>query len=139
MKNADDVVWRVPPHRNPLVLRLDQVVKNLLLRLVGVDYNHVLAVNHHVTNAQFRKVEDAAQHIAVFTFDSAFPVMDFDCSANFLMRLDERFGLGALDAHQPQQAPYDNLNETNNGGEDAYGKPEKPCHIKRKAIGARDC
>ena len=63
-----------------------QLVDDLLRRVVGVDRLHLGPVHHDVGDLQIAQVEHAAQHVGVVTRDGAFDLLQLDGAADLLVR-----------------------------------------------------
>ena len=59
-------------------------------RIVGVDHDHLGAVDHDVGDRQVAQVEQAADHVAVVLLDAALAVQQVDRAAQLLVRRQDR-------------------------------------------------
>ena len=69
---------------------LEHGVDDLLGRIVGVDRDHLGAVDHDVGDGEVAQVEQAAEHVAVVLLDAAFAVQEIDGAAQLLVRREDR-------------------------------------------------
>ena len=80
------------PERHARDRRVEHRVDDLLGRIVGVDRDHLGAVDHHVGDREVAQIEQAAEHVAVVLLDAALAVQQVDRAAQFLVRRQDRPG-----------------------------------------------
>ena len=86
VQDADDVFGIVAPERQSRHRRGDDGIDDILGRIVGVERDHVGAVDHHVGDHQFAQIEHAAEHVAVERLHVALPMQQIDGATQFLAR-----------------------------------------------------
>jgi hypothetical protein len=138
MQDADDVLRRPPPQRDPRHRLFEHPLDDLLGRLADVGGDHFGAVDHDVGHGEVAQVEQSAEHVAIELFDAAFPVQQVDRAAQALVRGQQRHALAGPDvdqrqhlAHQPFRCGQDRAEH----GDDARDRPR---HRQRVTVGRDD-
>ena len=109
VQDADDVLRRVAPQRNARDRRGEHGLDDVLGRIVGVDGDHLGAMDHHVVDGEVAQVEQAAEHVAIVLLDAALVVQQVDRAAQFLVRRQHRLIVADARAGEPQDAAHQRL------------------------------
>ena len=83
-------------------------VDDLARRIVGIEHDHVGAVDHDVGHGQLAQVEHAAEHVAVELLHVAVAMQQIDGAAQLLARRQDRliFADRHADAAQDQRTSH---------------------------------
>ena len=104
-------------------------------RIVGIDRQHLGAVDHDVGHRQFAQVEQAAHHVAVELLDAALAVQQVDGAAHLLVRREDRLFLADADADKPQDPAHQPLDRRSAPGRAAGPPAHRPRDQQRHAVG----
>jgi hypothetical protein len=90
VQDADDVLGRLAPQRHARHRCGEHRLDHGRGRIVGIDGDHLGAVDHHVRDGKVAQVEQAAEHVAVELLDVAFLMQEIDRAAQLLVRREHR-------------------------------------------------
>ena len=135
MQHADDVVGRAAPQRQPGDAGGEHGVDDSLRRLVGIEHDHLGAMDHDVGDRQLAQIEQAAHHVAVELFHDAGAMHEIDGAAQFLARRQDRLDLADRHAEAAQNEPHQPFDRPQERREHAHVRCDRLRDRERHAIG----
>ena len=135
VQNADDVLRVAAPERQPRHRRGDDRIDNILGLIVGVERDHVGAVDHDVGDHQIAQIEHAAEHVTVERLHIAFAVQQVDGAAQLLARRQHLLILADRHADELEQPAHQRFDRHQQRAEQSDEPVHRPRHRERDAVG----
>ena len=137
VQDADDVLGRSAPERHARHRRGEHRLDHLPGRIVGVDRDHLGAVDHHVGDREVAQVEQSAEHVAVVLLDAALVMQQIDRAAQLLVRGENRLVSPTCMPNSPQDPAHQRLDRDQHRPEQPHRPIDRPRHRRARCGPAR--
>ena len=118
VQHADDVFGIVAPDRQPRIGRADDLADQLLGRQIGVERQHLGAMDHDVGDFEIPQIEQAAEHVAIGARDAALLMQKIDRAFQLLVAGQDRALLAGVDAEELQKSANEPIDGDEQRSED---------------------